>query len=334
MDWRELGGRASGHGWTIGSWFFYTVIRPGVAPASEPWSVVAEDPKVGSVRLTGRIRHQSSRKLVVVVHGLGGDVEAPYVVAASLAAEAAGLSCLRINLRGADRSGEDYYHAGLTADLHAALSSEELLCYEEVFVLGYSVGGHLTLRYSTDAPDPRVRAVAAVSPPLDLDLCATAFDRPGCEIYRRSVLGGLKEIYEKVAERRSVPAPVEEVRRLRKIREWDNLVVAPRYGFRDAEHYYRSVSVAPRLAELPLRSLVLFAKNDPMVPASAVAENASRCGPNARVEWIDTGGHMAFSSKLDLGCGGALGLEAQIMSWLQAGSNDTHAVPEVPWPRS
>jgi predicted alpha/beta-fold hydrolase len=313
----DLRAGLSGHGWTIGAWLRHAV-RPSAAPASSPWAVVAEDPKVGPVRLTGRIRHEDSRSLVVLVHGHGADIDAPYMLAGARAASAAGFSCLRINLRGADRNGDDFYHAGLTADLHATLSSEELARYEQVFVLGYSVGGHVTLRYATDGPDPRVTSVAAVSPPLDLDLSARAFDRSICEIYRHNVLAGLREIYENVARRRPVPTPVAEVRRIRKIRVWDDKVVAPRYGFRDAEHFYRSVSVAPRLPEMPLRSLLVFTRNDPMVPASAVAASVERCGSKVVVKWVERGGHMAFPADVDLGCGGAVGLEGQIMSWFQA----------------
>ena len=87
-------------------------------------------------------------KFPLVVHGLGSEIDAPYVVAAAQAAEARGLSCLRLYLRGADRKGEDFYHAGLTADLHAALASPTLASYDRVFVLGYSLGGHVTLRYA------------------------------------------------------------------------------------------------------------------------------------------------------------------------------------------
>src|SRR5256885_983432 len=251
MDLRALGSRLSGHGWTIGTWLRHT-LRPDAAPASAAWSVVAEDPKLGPVRLTGRIRDERSKSLVVLVHGLGGDIEAPYIVSAAIAASAAGISCLRLNLRGADRSGEDFYHAGLTADLHAALSSSALDRFERIYLLGYSLGRHVTLRYAVEAPDARVAAVDAISPPLDLDLSARAFDRSGFDIYRRNVLRGLFDIYQGVARRRAVPTPVAEARLIRKIRQWDDRIVAPRYGFRDAEHYYRSVSGAPRLSQITI----------------------------------------------------------------------------------
>jgi len=318
VDLRAIGAGLSGHGWTIGTWLRHA-LKPAAAPPSTPWSVVAEDPKLGPVRLTGRIRQEPSNSLVVLVHGLGGDIDAPYIVSGAIAASDAGISCLRLNLRGADRSGEDFYHAGLTADLHAAMSSSALDRFERIYVLGYSLGGHVTLRYAVDAPDARVAAVAAVSPPLDLDLSARAFDRSACDIYRRNVLRGLCDIYESVARRRPVSTPVAEARLIRKIREWDGRIVAPRYGFRDAEHYYRSVSVAPRLAEIAVPSLVVYARHDPMVPESAVTACAERCGASTIVKWVERGGHMAFPSKLDLAYGKTLGLEGQIMSWFRAG---------------
>jgi len=314
MGLRELRGAAAGHAWTIGTWLRHTA-WPKAAPASEPWSTIVQDPKMGQVRLSGQLRHRSS-SLLLVVHGLGSEIDAPYVVAAAQAAEARGLSCLRLYLRGADRKGEDFYHAGLTADLHAAIASPSLAAYERVFILGYSLGGHVTLRYAVDGPSPKVEAIAAVSPPLDLDLAARAFDRPVCAVYRRNVLAGLCEIYESVARRHSLPTPVSEARRIKMIREWDDRIVAPRHGFRYAEHYYRSVSVAPWLPDLRLRSLLLYAENDPMVPSHVVREAALGCSAKTTVRWIEHGGHMGFPSKLDLGYGQALGLENQIMHWL------------------
>jgi predicted alpha/beta-fold hydrolase len=158
-----------------------------------------------------------------------------------------------------------------------------------------------------------------------------AFDGSACEIYRRNVLLGLKEIYASVARRRPVPTSVADAARIRKIREWDDRIVAPRYGFADAAHYYRSVSVGPRLPDVAMRSLIVFAENDPMVPKSAVAESAERCGAATSVKWVQKGGHMAFSSELDLLCGGALGLEGQIMNFFRSAANGGE---EVSWVKS
>lgn len=217
------------HLWTLGPRLRHAV-RPAQAPESRPWETVVEDPRVGPVRLTGRMRELPGEDLLVLVHGLGGCTDSHYMIRGATAAEAAGLSCLRLNLRGADRQGEDYYHAGLTLDLHAALVSPEVARYRRIWMLGYSLGGHVVLRLATEAADPRLEAVAAVCAPVNLGLSVVEIDSPGFGIYRRYLLRSLADIYREVAARRPVHYPVERLGEIRTIREWDNRIVAPRHG--------------------------------------------------------------------------------------------------------
>src|SRR5262245_30035119 len=183
-------------------------MRPRLAPPAEPWSVVAADPQLGSVRLRGLLRERpGSDTCVLVVHGLGGTTATHYCVQAAQAVEAAGFSCLRLALRGADRDGEDFYHAGIAADLEAAVASPALRRYQRLLLIGYSLGGHVALRYALAPNDPRVRAVAAICAPLDLELGARHIDAPAAFIYRRHVLSGLNAVYAAVARNRPVPTP-------------------------------------------------------------------------------------------------------------------------------
>jgi hypothetical protein len=233
------------------------------------------------------------------------------------------LDCLRLNLRGADRSGEDYYHAGLTADLEAALASRSLAGYGEILLLGYSLGGHLVLRYATGTPDKRVRAAAAVCAPVDLDRCCAAIDQPGMWLYRRYLLAGLSRIYARVAERRPVPTPVSVARRIRTLRAWDDAVVAPRHGFASAEDYYAKASVGPRLGDLKVPSLLVVAAHDPMVPWHTLRPWVEGASARLAVRKVDDGGHVGFPARLDLGERAPLGLEHQVESWLTRASETT-----------
>jgi predicted alpha/beta-fold hydrolase len=314
----------SGHLRTVG-WRAVRGLRPEPSPVSEPWSAVVEDPKIGPVRLSGRLRRAAPARvgapaagggLLVVVHGLGASAEAGYALRAARAAEAAGLACLRLNLRGADRSGEDYYHAGLTEDLRAALASPALAGFERVAVLGFSLGGHLALRYATQEPDPRLRAVAAICAPLDLAAGGRLIDRPGLWAYRRYLFGHLLEIYAAVARRRPVPLPLEAARKIRTFLDWDTRVVAARHGFRDAADYYARMSVGPLLECLAVPALLVSAEDDPMVPPGAVLPVLAGRDTPLEVRWVRSGGHMAFAPGLDLGFGGARGVEAQVVAWL------------------
>ena len=317
-----------GHALTVGRRLAWS-LHPEEPPEAVPWSTVLEDSVVGPVRLSGWLSEPSgARSIVVVVHGLGGSASSSYAVRAARAAVAAGLACLRLNLRGADLSGEDYYHAGLTPDLTAAVASRELAGYDSILVLGFSLGGHLALRWAAEGATGaggRARGVAAVCAPLDLAAGGRLMDRPEFWIYRRYLFASLIEIYRAVARRRPVPIPVGEAAVIRRFREWDTRVVAARHGFRDADDYYARASVAPLLDRIAVPALLVEAEGDPMVPESTVRPVLDRCVDGRRFPLevsLVTGGHIAFPRGTDLGLGEPVepGSESrvveQVVAWL------------------
>jgi predicted alpha/beta-fold hydrolase len=307
----------TGHLWTIAPRLRHA-LRPFGCPESCAWETVVDDPQVGRVRLTGRFREMpGSEEAVLLVHGLGGCIDSHYMPRGAAAAEAAGLSCLRLNLRGSDRLGEDYYHAGLTADLHAALASPELARYRRLYVLGYSMGGHVVLRLATERVDPRVAAVAAICAPVDLARSQAEIDAPPFWIYRRYLLTNLKNLYAAVAARRPVPYPVERLDEIRTFLQFDDRIVAPRHGFASAADYYARASVASRLAHLQVPALLLNSELDPMVPARSVRPALAGASPLLRVAWLRGGGHVTFPRGLDAGLGEGAGVDAQVIGWLR-----------------
>ncbi len=306
-----------GHLWTIGPRLQHAV-RAEAAPEAKQWKHRVDDPVLGAVPLSGLYRERrEGRGLLVVLHGLGGCATSYYALRAAKAADDAGLSCLRLNLRGADGSGEDFYHAGLTEDLVATLDSVEARSHEPVFLLGFSLGGHLAVRYACMNPDRRVKGVAAVSSPLDLAACADWIDRPGAWIYRRYLLHSLVAMSEKLAAKKRLPCPIERVREIDSIRAFDDAVVAPRHGFTGAADYYAKASAGPLLGELKIPSLLMLSREDPMVPPHAAEPylNANRGLLDFR--WTGRGGHVGMPRNLAVGIDGApLGAEGQAIGWL------------------
>lgn len=306
-------GRLGGHLWTIAP-VLRDSLRPHAAPPSSPWSVSVDDARLGAVRLGGRVRHEpGAQTLLLIVHGLGGSSDSPYVRRAAAAAARRGWSSLRIDLRGADGLGEDVYHAGLWTDPIAALREASVARYERVLVLGYSLGGHVTLRLAIEGDDPRVRAVVAVGAPLDLDASARAFDRPRVWLYRAHVLRALKATVQSVVARHgNIGWDLPAVMRVKTIREWDAKVVVPRHGFADVDDYYARASASARLHELSIPALYLGATFDPMVPAFAVEPALARANDRLETRWVDRGGHVGFP-----GSAFAEGsVEAAALAWL------------------
>lgn len=299
---------AHGHLWTIGADLIARV-RPRRAPPDVPWSLEVVDPHHGSVRLGGRMRRDAPDTLVIVVHGLGGNRDSPYMHRAAHAIAARGWSCLRVDMRGADGHGEDYYHAGLTSDLRATIAA----CreFDRVFVIGYSLGGHVVLRYGTEQVDPRVAGIAAVCAPLDLAASAVAIDRRRAWLYRAHILRGLQRMYREVARKRPVPTPPEALADVRTIREWDARVVVPRHGFDSVDDYYARASVGPLLPGLRVRAGWFGARHDPMVPQATVLPALAAAGDRLHVAWFDRGGHVGFPD--DVGTGASL--EAEVLGF-------------------
>jgi len=306
----------AGHLWTLSGYLRRTV-RPPQAPLSRHWSTCLSDPDLGSVRLTGKLSEPAeARALVVVVHGLGGCSDSPYVVEAAARLVESGIACLRLNLRGADRTGEDIYHGGLTADLGATFASAEVVAYDQTALLGFSLGGHVALRFAIDAPPAQVRAVATICPPVDLAAAAMTIDSGSCWIYRRYLLARLREIYAEVARRRQLARSVAEVQQAKTIVGFDSLVIAPRYGFADAWDYYRTVSVGPDLARLRIPTLLVAAEGDPMVPAESLQDASRQSSGDLECHVSKRGGHLSFPRDLNLGWSAEVGLYSQVLGWL------------------
>lgn len=313
----------SGHLWTLSGRLRH-LARPPRVPESEPWTLIVDDPRMGPVSLTGALHApEGAETVLVVVHGLGGCADATYARRAAQVAAGGGLAAFRFNMRGSDRSGEDYYHAGLTSDLAAAIGSPELSPFRHVLLLGYSLGGHVALRYATGVdgpPDERLRAVAAVSSPLDLEACCRHIDRPALALYRRYLLRNLAQIYGAVADRQGLATSRAEASKIRTFIEWDGKIVAPRHGFESAVDYYRRASVAPHLSKLRVPTLLVASENDPMVPIASIRRAVEEAGPVDGLEAVLTaeGGHVGFPEDVDLGLPGEPGIESQAVGWLAA----------------
>jgi predicted alpha/beta-fold hydrolase len=275
------------------------------------------------VRLTGQLtRPPGARDLAIFVHGLGGSSESAYMKTAARVATSLGLASLRMNLRGADGEIGDFYHGGLTVDLAAAARDLASLC-ERIYVVGFSLGGHVALRFATELDEPKVAAVAAICSPLDLAAGADAMDRPMMAPYCTYVLRRLKANYAKNARHGRVPSPPQVVSEARTLRQWDALTVVPRFGFRDVDDYYSRASVGSRLDQLRRPALLVATESDPMVPPSTIRPHLeSSQVEHLTVRWLRRGGHLALPKRVDLDLSddrekGRADHMFQILLWLQ-----------------
>ncbi|MFN8640190.1 MAG: alpha/beta fold hydrolase [Candidatus Binatia bacterium] len=125
-------------------------------------------------RLVATLQQPAQRRgpLVVVIHGLSGSEDSPYMQVTAAALLERGHPVLRLNLRGAGPSRplcRRQYHAGRTADLRdAILALDPTLAVDGLLLVGYSLGGNLLLKFLAEQGTALpIRAAASVSAPSD-----------------------------------------------------------------------------------------------------------------------------------------------------------------------
>jgi predicted alpha/beta-fold hydrolase len=117
---------------------------------------------------------EKSNKVIILLHGLEGHAQRPYLTGTAKYFNDNGLDAIGVNFRGC--SGEPNllyrsYHSGATEDLDAvvkhALSKNQ---YDEVYIKGISLGANMVLKYVGETIDlpKELKAVIAVSTPCDL----------------------------------------------------------------------------------------------------------------------------------------------------------------------
>jgi len=249
------------------------------------------------LRATWQPGPREDRPALVLVHGLGGSDSSAYVLSTGALAFARGWHVVRMNMRGSG-DGEELcpllYNAGLDGDLLAVLEAVAGLV-PRVAVVGFSLGANLTLLAAGRQHQrlPRaLEAVVAVSPPLDLSACADTLERRDNRLYQRYFMRMLGEAYRRRHRRRPDLFPPDREAGLVTVREYDDRITAPFGGYDGAADYYARSSAGPHLASIALRTLVLSAADDPMIPVRSVEPWPT--APSVRREVTTTGGHVGF----------------------------------------
>lgn len=245
-----------------------------------------------------------SKDLVIISHGLEGNSQRPYVRGMMKAFHDIGYSALAWNFRGC--SGESnkalrFYHSGATDDL--AIVVEHALqsrSYQNVLLIGFSLGGNLTLKYlgeNTRQVPEQIQAGIAVSVPLNLYSCSLELEKRYNIIYNKRFL---KSLVSKI-EQKSLFMPdkldISHCRRVRTLMEFDDAYTAPLHGFANALEYYRLNSSLNFIADIKVPTLILNAKNDPFLAEDCYPENLLKHHPVVYLETPSDGGHCGFLLK-------------------------------------
>jgi predicted alpha/beta-fold hydrolase len=236
--------------------------------------------------------------LVLLIHGLTGSEDSHYILSQARLLLDRGHRVLRLNLRGAGPSralcGEHYF-AGRSQDFRALLALLPAeLAQDGLAAVGYSLGGAMLLKYlGEEGASSPLKAAASVCAPIDLAITCRNMMRPRNRIYHHHLLSQMK--VEATGEGAALSATEREaILKSRTVWEYDDVFIAPHYGFGSAENYYERCKPLRFMDGIRVPTLMLAAGDDPWIP-DTLYRGYDWAANKALVPLLpESGGHVGF----------------------------------------
>jgi hypothetical protein len=252
--------------------------------------------------LLGMLDHPAEPKenapLVILIHGITGTEDSPYVLNAARHLLGCGYTTLRINVRGAGPSRPycgEHYHAGRTADFRRILAQiPGDLTGNGIVGVGYSLGGALLLKYlGEEGSFSPLRAAVSICAPIDLMGTCQHMMRRRNRLYHAFLLNAVK--VEAMGEgARLTDEERDVIRAARTVQEYDDMFIAPRYGYRGVEDYYDLCKPMNYMPEVRVPTMVLAADDDPWIPITHYRSFNWKDNPWLLPVMTPRGGHVGF----------------------------------------
>ncbi len=246
-------------------------------------------------------REPQAQPTILLLHGLEGSSDAHYMRGMAEKAWADGCNVIRLNQRncgGTEHLSRGLYHSGLTSDPRLVL--DELRDRDGLTafgIAGYSLGGNLALKLAGELGAdgmPELKAVAAVSPVIDLEACMCAIERRENRIYEWNFCRNLQGRMRRKARLFPDAFDLTGLWKIWSIRRFDDRYTAPHHGFAGASDYYYRASAMRIIDRVARPALIVSAADDPFVPPDIFRVPAVRDNPHIMTVLTSHGGHCGF----------------------------------------
>lgn len=274
----------------------------------------------------------NSDTVVIALHGLEGSSESKYILAISKYLNKENIDVVAINHRGC--SGEpnrlmQSYHSGRTDDLNAVLNYlDKNYNYQKIIILGYSLGGNMTLKYLGEQGEnilEKVKCGIAISVPCDLTTSSVALESNENKIYMKKFMKTLKpKALHKLKQFPNSFLKEDKILAVQSFYDHDNLYTAPAHGFKDAEDYWKKNSSKPFLSNIKIPTLLINALDDTFLSEECYPIEAAENNGSFFLEMPKHGGHVGFNSKVISEKG--FWLEKRILKFIKQQLNENSTI--------
>ena len=254
---------------------------------------------------------------VVLLHGLEGSSDAGYIASFSQEALMRGFAVHRLNMRtcgGTEHLCETMYHSGLTSDTRAVVEKIRRRDSGPIFAVGFSLGGNVVLKLAGElGATELIQGAVAVSTPIDLSKSVRAMDKPSNVFYVRRFLDRLRGRVRRKSKLSPDLYTQEGLDEVKTIWEFDDRFTAPLFGFGTAANYYATQSAINFLPAIRVPTLVIAAKDDPLVPFEIYRNPVFDENSAFTLLATEHGGHLGFLSRRKP----RFWLDGVILTWIE-----------------
>lgn len=249
------------------------------------------------------LEQKNKNKLVILLHGLESDTEQGYIKGTAKILFDNEFSVAAINQRGCSGEPNNHYyayHSGFTQDVDFVIQSLEKE-YEEIYLVGYSLGGNLILKYLGEQKyriSSKIKKAIAISVPCHFhDTALNLIEKPSNVIYRHHFLKKLKNKLRRKAEIFPKRISQETIDNMKTLKDHDDVYIADAHNFKDAKDYWNSCGSIHFLKEITTPTLLLNAQDDPFLTPSSFPIEIAKNHPFLHLEIPQYGGHVGFFQK-------------------------------------
>lgn len=242
------------------------------------------------------------KKLIIVLAGLEGKSRSMYARSVIHHFNNQGWDALGLNYRGCSGKPNRLlrgYHMGASEDVKVVVEHAiEKYSYEEIVLVGYSLGGNLALKYAGEAGillPKQIKSIVSFSAPMDLYASEERMNRWYNWHYVKWFMLTLN--WKANRKKRQYPKQLSSYRGFfmsGNFIYFDTHFTAPANGFSSVEDYWKESSCHPHLAKINIPTLIIAAKNDSFLSENCYPIDAVQSNPNLYLEMPETGGHCAF----------------------------------------
>ncbi|NNM19367.1 MAG: alpha/beta fold hydrolase [Croceitalea sp.] len=242
----------------------------------------------------------TTKKVVVLLHGLEGNAQRPYILGSAKLLNQNGFDACAVNFRscsGTPNTLYRSYHSGATEDLSEVIS--HLLHhkdYQQIYLMGFSLGGNLAMKYlgENNILNQKIKGAVGVSIPCDLANACEELLKPKNMLYAQKFK---KNLIAKLRVKQSMfpdCVSVDQINNIITLKDFDDVYTSRAHGFKDANQYYAMCSCRQFLEKINVPSLIINAKNDSFLGALCFPFEEAQNNQNLLLETPQYGGHVGF----------------------------------------